>query len=45
MSPVKYEMGFYILEDDSLHSYRREYLKSYRNILTAVQTIITVWEM
>jgi hypothetical protein len=29
VSPVKYEMGFYISEDDILHSDRRENLKSY----------------
>jgi hypothetical protein len=29
MSPVKYELGFYIPEDDNLHSHRRETLKSY----------------
>jgi hypothetical protein len=29
MSPVKYELGFYILEDDIIHSHRRENLKSY----------------
>jgi hypothetical protein len=29
MSPVKYEQGFYIAEDDILHSHRRENLKSY----------------
>jgi hypothetical protein len=28
MSPVKYELGFYISEDDILHSHRRENLKS-----------------
>jgi hypothetical protein len=27
--PVKYEQGFYIPEDDILHSHRRENLKSY----------------
>jgi hypothetical protein len=27
--PVRYELGFYILEDDILHSHRREKLKSY----------------
>jgi hypothetical protein len=27
MFPVKYELGFYILEDDILHSHRRENLK------------------
>jgi hypothetical protein len=30
VSPVKYELGFYIPEDDILHSHRRENLKSYR---------------
>jgi hypothetical protein len=29
MSPVKYELGFYIPEDDILHSHSRENLKSY----------------
>jgi hypothetical protein len=29
VSPVKYEQGFYIPEDDILHSHRRENLKSY----------------
>jgi hypothetical protein len=29
MSPVKYELGFYIQECDILHSNRRENLKSY----------------
>jgi hypothetical protein len=29
VSPVKYEVGFYIPEDGILHSHRREYLKSY----------------
>jgi hypothetical protein len=27
VSPVKYELGFYIPEDDILHSHRRENLK------------------
>jgi hypothetical protein len=27
--PVKYELGFYIPEDDILHSHRHEKLKSY----------------
>jgi hypothetical protein len=31
VSPVKYELGFYIPEDDILHSHRREELKSYRS--------------
>jgi hypothetical protein len=29
VSPVKYELGFYIPEDDILHSHRRVNLKSY----------------
>jgi hypothetical protein len=29
VSPVKYELGFYIPEDVILHSHRREHLKSY----------------
>jgi hypothetical protein len=29
VSPVEYELGFYIPEDDILHSHRREDLKSY----------------
>jgi hypothetical protein len=28
VSPVKYELGFYIPEDDILHSYCRENIKS-----------------
>jgi hypothetical protein len=32
VSPVKYELGFYIPEDDILHSPRRENLKSYKLI-------------
>jgi hypothetical protein len=29
VSPLKYELGFYIPEDDILHSHRLENLKSY----------------
>jgi hypothetical protein len=29
VSPVKYELGFYIPEDDILHSHRRDDLKYY----------------
>jgi hypothetical protein len=29
VSPVRYELGFYIPEDDILHSHRRKELKSY----------------
>jgi hypothetical protein len=27
--PVRYELGFYIPEDDILHSHRRENVRSY----------------
>jgi hypothetical protein len=37
VSPVKYEPGFYIPEDDILHSHRREHLKSY--------IALTAWAM
>jgi hypothetical protein len=30
VSPVKYELGFYIPEDGILHSHCRENLKSYK---------------
>jgi hypothetical protein len=33
VSPVKYEVGFYIPEDDILHSHRRENLKSYIELI------------
>jgi hypothetical protein len=29
VSPVRYELGFYIAEDDILHSHRRENLRTY----------------
>jgi hypothetical protein len=32
VSPVKYEMGFYIPEDDILHSHRLESLNTCRNV-------------
>jgi hypothetical protein len=32
MSPVKYELGFYIPEDCIFHSHRRESLKSYTDV-------------
>jgi hypothetical protein len=31
VSPVKYNLGLYISEDDILHSHRRENLKYYMN--------------
>jgi hypothetical protein len=32
VSPVKYELGFYIPEDDILHSHRRKNFKSYMSL-------------
>jgi hypothetical protein len=32
VSPVRYELGFYIPEDDILHSHRRENFKSYMSL-------------
>jgi hypothetical protein len=40
VSPVRYELGFYIPEDGILHSHRRENLKSYRRT-KAVTVAIT----
>jgi hypothetical protein len=37
VSPLKYELGFYIPEDGILHSHRREHLKSY--------TALTGWSL
>jgi hypothetical protein len=34
VSPVSYELGFYIPEEGILHSHRRENLKSYILVLT-----------
>jgi hypothetical protein len=34
VSPVRYELGFYIPEDGILHSHRRERLKSYTAIIS-----------
>jgi hypothetical protein len=32
MSPVKYELGFYMTEDEILHSHRRENLRYYMDL-------------
>jgi hypothetical protein len=37
MCPVRYELGFYIPEDDILHSHCRENLESY--------TALTSWTL
>jgi hypothetical protein len=39
VSPVKYELGFYIPEDDILHSHHRENLKSYIMKLVRVEIV------
>jgi hypothetical protein len=39
VSPVKYEMGVYIPEDDILHSHRRENVKSYIVLRCSVMEI------
>jgi hypothetical protein len=41
VSPVKYERGFYIPEDDILHSDRRENLKSYMFPFCFLQMVTT----
>jgi hypothetical protein len=38
MCPVRYELGFYISEDGTLHSHRRETLKSDMFILCTIMT-------
>jgi hypothetical protein len=37
MSPVRYELGFYIPEDATLHSHSRKNLTSNTDILLAAQ--------
>jgi hypothetical protein len=49
VSPVRYELGSYIPDDDILHSDRRENLKSYRSpfgsYLVAAGTGHGVWSL
>jgi hypothetical protein len=40
VSPVRYELGFYIPKDDTLHSHRRENIKSYIQTTTS-----TAWAL
>jgi hypothetical protein len=40
VSPVKYELGFYIPEDDILHSHRRENLESFKKNLLIFLVIL-----
>jgi hypothetical protein len=42
MPPVRYELGFYIPEDDILHSHRSEHLKSYTAY--AVSKTVPQWQ-
>jgi hypothetical protein len=42
VSPVKYELGFYIPEDDILHCGSREHLKSYITFLLLVLFSIAI---
>jgi hypothetical protein len=39
MSPVKYKLGFYIPEDDILHSHRCEYLKFYITLIEMLHRV------
>jgi hypothetical protein len=39
VSPVRYELALYILEDDILHSYRRGNVKSYIAFISSSQKI------
>jgi hypothetical protein len=41
VSPVKYELGFYIPEDDILHSHRRENLKCYEGCFVVIVTFLS----
>jgi hypothetical protein len=40
VSPVRYELGFYIPEEGILHSHRREHLKPYKEERSLNLTII-----
>jgi hypothetical protein len=41
VSPVRYELGFYIPEDGNLHSQRRENLKSWRSNLYKYRKVVS----
>jgi hypothetical protein len=43
VSPVKYELGFYIPEDDILHSHCLENLKSYIDPVGHNQKLDLLW--
>jgi hypothetical protein len=42
VSPVKYELGFYMPEDDILHSHRREILRCYDQTCCLVRSLFSV---
>jgi hypothetical protein len=42
VSPVRYELGFYIPEDDMLHSDCREHLKSYFVVVVSIFSVLPV---
>jgi hypothetical protein len=42
VSPVRYELGFYIPEDDILHSHCREHLKSYTAFFVLVLRLLII---
>jgi hypothetical protein len=42
VSPVKYELGFYIPEDDILHSHCRENLTSYIPVLLILLSVLRI---
>jgi hypothetical protein len=42
MSPVTYVLGFYITEDDILHSHRREDLKSYIYAIAPIYVLVSL---
>jgi hypothetical protein len=43
VSPVKYELGFYIPEDGILHSHRRENLRSYIFCFNSFKDLSGIW--
>jgi hypothetical protein len=44
VSPVKYELGFYIPEDDILHSHRCEDHKSYSEFCSSTYCVCTIYQ-
>jgi hypothetical protein len=43
VSPVKYELGFYILEDGIVHTHRRDSLRSYLDhLISEVRIMVEI---